>query len=298
MEAPGTSTAGPGPARRRSPALGRRQHRPRSTSPSRARPGAARAFYGGLLGCPEGRSSAEWIDFDLFGHQIVAHLAPAGDGRPPQRGRRPRRAGAALRRGARLGRVPRLCRAAARRRALRHRALHPLCRPGGRAGDDVLPRPQPATRWSSRPSRTARSCSPSRRAPWPRHDRTALHPPRRDRLEPPAALPGPDRRAAERHRPAPGRAPGGGWRPSRHDLLVSAATCNARARPPRRWPPPGAAAAAADAGLSRAELRRAGRAGRAHHQGAAPRPVARLAGSTAPTSRCPAARACASSTPA
>jgi len=38
--------------------------------------GAARRFYGGLLGCPEGRSSSEWIDFDLFGHQIVAHLAP------------------------------------------------------------------------------------------------------------------------------------------------------------------------------------------------------------------------------
>lgn len=37
---------------------------------------AARAFYGGLLGCPEGRSSAEWVDFDFFGHQIVAHLAP------------------------------------------------------------------------------------------------------------------------------------------------------------------------------------------------------------------------------
>jgi extradiol dioxygenase family protein len=37
---------------------------------------AARAFYGGLLGCPEGRASNEWIDFDLFGHQIVAHLAP------------------------------------------------------------------------------------------------------------------------------------------------------------------------------------------------------------------------------
>jgi uncharacterized protein len=36
----------------------------------------ARAFYGELLGCPEGRSSAEWIDFDFFGHQIVAHLAP------------------------------------------------------------------------------------------------------------------------------------------------------------------------------------------------------------------------------
>ena len=37
---------------------------------------AARAFYGGLMGCAEGRSSAEWIDFDFFGHQIVAHLAP------------------------------------------------------------------------------------------------------------------------------------------------------------------------------------------------------------------------------
>ncbi len=36
---------------------------------------AARAFYGGVLGCPEGRSAPEWIDFDLWGHQIVAHLA-------------------------------------------------------------------------------------------------------------------------------------------------------------------------------------------------------------------------------
>lgn len=36
----------------------------------------ARAFYGGLLGCPEGRSSQDWIDFDFFGHQIVAHLVP------------------------------------------------------------------------------------------------------------------------------------------------------------------------------------------------------------------------------
>ena len=36
----------------------------------------ARAFYGGLLGCPEGRSSDSWIDFDFYGHQIVAHLAP------------------------------------------------------------------------------------------------------------------------------------------------------------------------------------------------------------------------------
>jgi uncharacterized protein len=34
----------------------------------------ARAFYGGLLGCREGRSAPEWVDFDFFGHQIVAHL--------------------------------------------------------------------------------------------------------------------------------------------------------------------------------------------------------------------------------
>jgi extradiol dioxygenase family protein len=38
---------------------------------------AARAFYGTLLACPEGRSAEEWIDFDFFGHQIVAHLDPA-----------------------------------------------------------------------------------------------------------------------------------------------------------------------------------------------------------------------------
>jgi extradiol dioxygenase family protein len=37
---------------------------------------AARGFYGELLGCPEGRSAPEWVDFDLYGHQIVAHLAP------------------------------------------------------------------------------------------------------------------------------------------------------------------------------------------------------------------------------
>ena len=46
----------------------------------------ARAFYGGVLGCPEGRSSDEWIDFDLFGHQVVAHTggtAPAS--RPEHR---------------------------------------------------------------------------------------------------------------------------------------------------------------------------------------------------------------------
>ncbi|MGA2550255.1 MAG: VOC family protein [Burkholderiaceae bacterium] len=38
---------------------------------------AARAFYGGLLRCPEGRSAPDWVDFDLYGHQIVAHLAPS-----------------------------------------------------------------------------------------------------------------------------------------------------------------------------------------------------------------------------
>lgn len=37
---------------------------------------AARAFYGGVLGCPEGRSAPDWVDFDFYGHQIVAHLAP------------------------------------------------------------------------------------------------------------------------------------------------------------------------------------------------------------------------------
>jgi len=36
----------------------------------------ARAFYGELLGCNEGRSSDEWVDFDFYGHQIVAHLSP------------------------------------------------------------------------------------------------------------------------------------------------------------------------------------------------------------------------------
>ena len=37
---------------------------------------ASRQFYGALMGCPEGRSSDEWIDFNFFGHQIVCHLVP------------------------------------------------------------------------------------------------------------------------------------------------------------------------------------------------------------------------------
>jgi len=39
---------------------------------------AARRFYGTVLGCPEGRSSDKWIDFNLFGHQIVAHKVELG----------------------------------------------------------------------------------------------------------------------------------------------------------------------------------------------------------------------------
>ena len=38
---------------------------------------AARNFYGALLGCREGRSDRDWIDYDFYGHQIVAHVAPA-----------------------------------------------------------------------------------------------------------------------------------------------------------------------------------------------------------------------------
>ncbi len=42
----------------------------------------ARQFYSNILGCKEGRSSAQWIDFDFYGHQIVAHLDPAMQPRP------------------------------------------------------------------------------------------------------------------------------------------------------------------------------------------------------------------------
>jgi len=40
----------------------------------------ARRFYGDLLGCPEGRSSEDWVDFNFYGHQIVAHLSPGEAG--------------------------------------------------------------------------------------------------------------------------------------------------------------------------------------------------------------------------
>ena len=40
----------------------------------------ARQFYGETLGCPEGRSADDWVDFNFYGHQIVAHLAPGETG--------------------------------------------------------------------------------------------------------------------------------------------------------------------------------------------------------------------------
>lgn len=43
----------------------------------------ARRFYGELLGCPEGRSSDSWVDFDFFGHQLVCHLAGTDGGEMP-----------------------------------------------------------------------------------------------------------------------------------------------------------------------------------------------------------------------
>ena len=44
---------------------------------------AARAFYGELLGCPEGRSSAQWIDFNLYGHQLVCHVVEQAESARP-----------------------------------------------------------------------------------------------------------------------------------------------------------------------------------------------------------------------
>lgn len=38
---------------------------------------SAREFYGRLFGCPEGRADREWVDFDFFGHQLVAHVDPS-----------------------------------------------------------------------------------------------------------------------------------------------------------------------------------------------------------------------------
>lgn len=48
--------------------------------------GEARAFYAGVLGCREGRSDDTWVDFDLYGHQLVCHVAP---GAAPRRATNP-----------------------------------------------------------------------------------------------------------------------------------------------------------------------------------------------------------------
>ncbi|WP_417690536.1 VOC family protein [Pseudidiomarina sp.] len=40
----------------------------------------AREFYGAILGCSEGRSANEWVDWDFYGHQLVTHLAPERTG--------------------------------------------------------------------------------------------------------------------------------------------------------------------------------------------------------------------------
>lgn len=44
---------------------------------------AAREFYGGVLGCPQGRASDQWVDWDLYGHQLVTHVAPAPSAERP-----------------------------------------------------------------------------------------------------------------------------------------------------------------------------------------------------------------------
>ena len=103
----------------------------------------ARAFYGGILGCREGRSSDAWVDFDLYGHQIVAHRAPdeaghrrtsAVDGDDV----RVRHFGVVLPMGEWNELAARLRDPAVE---YHHRAARPLQGRGRRAGHDVLPRP-------------------------------------------------------------------------------------------------------------------------------------------------------------
>ena len=107
---------------------------------------AAREFYGTVLECPEGRSSENWIDFDLYGHQIVAHYKPpTGDSDSaahhnpvdghdvpvPQ-----------FRSRARLGSVAAAGgQAAIAQRRIRDRTVHSIRRRTRRTRDDVLSRP-------------------------------------------------------------------------------------------------------------------------------------------------------------
>jgi extradiol dioxygenase family protein len=104
---------------------------------------AARDFYGRLFGCAEGRSSEQWVDFDFFGHQVVAHLDP---------GRKPHvhhnevdghdvpvpHFGVVLEWQAWQTLAERLRKAGT---PIRNRTRYPLRGPGGRAGDDVPLRP-------------------------------------------------------------------------------------------------------------------------------------------------------------
>ena len=128
---------------------------------------SARAFYGALLGCPEGRSSKDWVDFDFHGHQIVAHLAPEalhaatahdvdGDNVPV------RHFGLVLTMDAWQALADRL------RAAGTRFVIEPHVRFVGQPGEQAtmfLLTPA-ATRWNSRPLPTATSCSPG--SPWKR----------------------------------------------------------------------------------------------------------------------------------
>jgi extradiol dioxygenase family protein len=101
----------------------------------------ARKFYGETLGCPEGRSSPEWIDFNFYGHQIVAHLAPDATGTAQRNavdghGVPVRHFGIVLPMAEWEAAAERL----GRRHRVRHRAVHPLQGRAGRAGHHVLPR--------------------------------------------------------------------------------------------------------------------------------------------------------------
>ena len=129
---------------------------------------AARSFYGEVLGCPEGRRDDRWIDFDLYGHQIVAHRTSAravdpahnpvdGDDVPvPHFGvLLETEAWAAL--GQRL-----------KTAAGVEFVIEPRIRFQGQAGEQrtmFLLDPAGGTRWSSSRSRMMPECSPSTEAP-------------------------------------------------------------------------------------------------------------------------------------
>jgi hypothetical protein len=168
------------------------------------------------MGCPEGRSSPEWIDFDLYGHQVVAHLAPHecrgaatnavdGDDVPV------RHFGVVLPMAEWQALADRL-KAAGTRFIIEPHVRFKLARPASRPPSSSSTRR--ATRWSSRPSPTSRGSSPSSEHPDPRRRprrrerggkprlRTQRH--HRGRHRPGAAgraagTPGPARRGGQRH---------------------------------------------------------------------------------------------------